>query len=103
MNQMVHIYGSAANVASCFTNIAVIHNMVLISLDARISVCRSTQNGINNIISCTGVYIFITTPETHAMLVINTRDKNSVVMMLMSGADSAQPLIEVLCPMCLYN
>lgn len=89
MNQMVHIYGSAANVASCFTNIAVIHNMVLISLDARISVYKSTQSGINNIISCTGVYIFISTPETHAMLVINTRDKNGVVMMLMSGADSA--------------
>lgn len=61
----------------------------LISLDARISVYKSTQNGINNIISCTGVYIFISTPETHAMLVINTRDKSGVVMMLMSGADSA--------------
>lgn len=74
MNRMFHIYGYTANVASCLTNINGIHSMGLISIDARISAYRSTQNSMNHIISC--IYVFITTPETLAMLVINTRDKN---------------------------
>lgn len=100
---MVYIYGFVVNVVSCFINIVVIYNMVLIFFDVRIFVCRFIQNGINNIISCIGVYIFILILEIYVMLVINIRDMSSVVMMLMSGVDSVQLLIEVLCLLCLYN
>lgn len=100
---MVYIYGFVVNVVSCFINIVVIYNMVLIFFDVRIFVYKFIQNGINNIISCIGVYIFIFILEIYVMLVINIRDKSGVVMMLMSGVDSVQLLIEVLCLLCLYN
>lgn len=100
---MVYIYGFVVNVVSCFINIVVIYNMVLIFFDVRIFVYKFIQNGINNIISCIGVYIFILILEIYVMLVINIRDMSSVVMMLMSGVDSVQLLIEVLCLQCLYN
>lgn len=100
---MVYIYGFVVNVVSCFINIVVIYNMVLIFFVVRIFVYKFIQNGINNIISCIGVYIFILILEIYVMLVINIRDMSSVVMMLMSGVDSVQLLIEVLCLLCLYN